>query len=291
MRLSAPAAPWGRAAAIAGVIALAAFALWAGGGWRALGAFATEAQRALTGELAAAATALRRGEPGALAALLGASALYGVAHAAGPGHGKALVAAAGLGSGASAGRLAAVALAGALGQGATAAAVTLCGLWLLAIPATRLAPQVEAAVAPIGALTLLGLGLWLCWRGLRALARGGAECGCGHEHHHAHGHAHGHGRLGLREGAALAAAIAARPCAGAILVLALSAAVGATWAGLLAVLAMALGTGAVTAAAAMAAVGARGLALGGTALGRAAAALTLAAGLVAATLGLAGLTV
>jgi ABC-type nickel/cobalt efflux system permease component RcnA len=188
-----------------------------------------------------------------------------------------------------------VALAGSLAQGATAAVATLGGLWLLSVPATRLAPHVEAAAAPVGAATLLALGVWLSWRGSRALARGEADCGCGHgretDHDRRRSHAHPHrsSRLGLREGAVIAAAIAARPCAGAVLILALAAAVGATWAGLLAVLAMALGTGTVTAAAAFASAGARDLALGGAGFARTAAALTLAAGLAAATLGLAGL--
>jgi hypothetical protein len=54
--------------------------------------WAATQQRAFQSEMAAAVRAIKSGAPGGWAALLLAAGAYGVVHAAGPGHGKYLIA-------------------------------------------------------------------------------------------------------------------------------------------------------------------------------------------------------
>lgn len=263
-------------------------ALVTAGGLDGAARWALGMQRSLTAALAGAVTALRQGEPGALAALMLAAATYGVAHAAGPGHGKALLAAAAAGTATGPWRLAGIAVAGSLAQGLTAVLVTAGGLALLDIGATRLMANAERMTAPIGFAALGLVGGWLVLRGVRALRQPEAVACCGHDHHHHHDHA----PIGTSGTFALIGAIAARPCGGAILTLAVAWGAGVAMAGVLAVGAMALGTALVTAASALAAHGLREAALAGAGarrLGTVAAVLQIGAGLAAAGIAVAGM--
>ncbi len=278
-------------AALALVVAVAlALLLWRTGAFAALGAEAAAWQRAMQNALQRAVMALRAGEPGALAWLMGSAAAYGVAHAAGPGHGKALIAAAAAGTRASARRLAGLAAAGSLAQGAVAVAVVYGALGLAWSLGLRDLARSDATLAPIGHATLVALGLWLGWRGLRGLWTAEPACGCGHHDHH-HRHTPPDARLDARFGAALVAAIAARPCGGAMITLAVAWAAGVPVAGALAVLAMSAGVAVVTVASALAAAAAREAALtaSGPAFGRVAAGLQACVGAVALLVGAAGL--
>lgn len=270
--------------------ALALVALWRLGAFSALAAEAAALQRAMQNALAGSVRALRAGEPWALASLLGAAAFYGVAHAAGPGHGKALLGAAAAGTRASAARLAGVALAASLAQGAVAVAVVYGALALAGGISGAWIARSDLALAPLGHAMLAGVGCWLVWRGFRALRPAAAPHACGH------GCAHGAvaaqaADVDLRAALALIAAVAVRPCGGAMLTLAVAWGAGAPVAGALAVLAMALGTAAVTIAAALLAVGLRETALSasGAALARASGALQLGVGALAMAVGAAGL--
>ncbi|WP_018631724.1 nickel/cobalt transporter [Neomegalonema perideroedes] len=121
-----------------------------------------EAHRSLTAGLR-----LMREDPwGGRAALVGASFLYGVLHALGPGHGKALVAAYAVAARAPARRAAGLALTAALAQ-AVFAVVLVYGLLLILDRGGRRAVGLaEGVFTPLSAALMIGLGLWLAWRGL-----------------------------------------------------------------------------------------------------------------------------
>jgi nickel/cobalt exporter len=283
-----------RAAMILGALALAAVALWASGALAALAAEATAIQRAMQNALARSVMALRAGEPGAMLWLMAAAGTYGVAHAAGPGHGKALIAAAAAGTRATAARLSAIALAASLAQGAVAVAAIYGAMWLLGGVASSTIARTDVILEPVGHGMLALVGLWLGWRGVRALTPAPAHdhCGCG-------GCAHGPDpRAAMtadwRAALGLIAGVAVRPCGGAMLTLALAWGAGAPWAGVAAVLAMSLGVAMVTVATAVLAVGARNSALtvstgGGAQARRVAAALQAGVGALALMIGATGL--
>ncbi|WP_372425403.1 nickel/cobalt transporter [Salinarimonas chemoclinalis] len=204
----------------------------------------------------------------AFPALVGLGFAYGVFHAAGPGHGKAVIAAYLVADGRAAWKGFSLSLAAALLQALVAIALVLTAGLLLAATAremdtaTRLIETASfAAVALMGALVV--------WRkagtlaGLLAAARGGAVApGCGDGCAHLPDPQTLSRMRGLREQAGVVLAAGLRPCAGAIVVLVFALSQGIVWAGVAATLAMALGTALTTGLIATLAVLAKRLALG-----------------------------
>lgn len=205
--------------------------------------------------------------------LASASFLYGVFHAAGPGHGKAVLSAYLLTHRQNVARGVWLAVAAAACQGLTAAAL----VYGVILAAGLLPSESAAAMAwseRLSYLLILAVGLLLTARAgrriARRLARPGAAAG-GHSGHHGHdhhdhdhcGHAHGPSAEeiaragGARAMAGLILSIGLRPCSGAVLVLAFASAMSLDWAGLGAVAAMSLGTALATASLAILAVTAR----------------------------------
>jgi ABC-type nickel/cobalt efflux system permease component RcnA len=274
-----------------GLLALAALllALWVSGGGADVARLATTMQAQAQAQMAEALRALRAGQPGALAALWGLCFAYGVAHAVGPGHGKIVLGAYGAARAVSMARISVIAFAAALAQGASAIGLVLVGVALLGLARDNVTGLAEGVLDRAGLWAILALGLWLIWRGLRSvMARAPV-----HDHTHSHdgtpcatcGHSHGPSpaqlvtTTGWRETAALIGVIALRPCTGALFLLILTWRMGLVWQGFGGVIAMALGTGLVTAGVAVLAVGARQGAIGGLGrLGPVAALLELGAG-------------
>lgn len=246
------------------------------------------AQRDAQERLAGAIRALRGGEPGALAAFWAVCFGYGVLHAAGPGHGKLVIGGYGVARRVPVGRLAGLALASSLAQAAVAVGLVYAALAVLGLTRTAVEGAAERWMTPVGHAMIAGLGVWLVWRGVRGIAAGQEERGQDHAHelhdHHPHDHVHGpqcthaHGpsveaveRVGsFRDGLALVAGIALRPCSGALFVLVLTWQLGIALAGVAGAFVMGLGTAVVTVAAALLAVWARegafaGLGSGGVA--------------------------
>ncbi|MEN4917374.1 nickel/cobalt transporter [Achromobacter spanius] len=241
---------------------------------------------------------------GAAWALIGLSFAYGVFHALGPGHGKAVISSYVLANRQTARNGALLALASALIQAlvavvlvailalvfnATAATmnqatrwlelasytlVTLLGVWLVWVKAIRpltrraaVAPPVAVAPAP----ALKGAAA------LRAIAVHAPSTAPAHDHAHVHdddcgcGHAHAPapeqvaGPLNWRRAWSAILAVGLRPCSGALIVLVFALSQGFFLAGVASALAMGLGTGLTVAVLACLAVAAGGVA---TRLGR-----------------------
>lgn len=288
---------------------------WRMGGLALLGWWVVGLQRDLQGLLAGRIAALRAGEPHALAALLGLCAGYGFLHAVGPGHGKLLVAAAAVGTRTTARRMAGIAAAGSLAQALAAIVLIYGGMALVGATARATLGASEAWALPAGNAAAAAVGLWLALRGLRAW-RATSRARAGHAHSHVpHGHdahvpAHAvpahdpHGACGcgrshgpdpqaaaaaqgLGDMLALVGAMAARPCAGAMMLLAIAWSMGLAAAGAAGALAMGLGAASFTALAALLAVFGRETTLARFGTGRAGSrllpALQIGAGLLLAT--------
>lgn len=238
--------------------------------------------------------------PYAAFTLAGLSFLYGVFHAAGPGHGKAVIASYMIANEQALKRGLVLSFLAAVLQGLVA--IILVGVLALVFHATAQTLQATAHGVEILAFACIAiLGGWLVWKKGKALMhllfskvaavpshdhRNQRQVHDHHDahieaasHHHDHDHDHGHvhnehcghfhapAPQTLGEGftwkSAVMTVIAAgsRPCSGAILVLVFALSQGIFWAGVTATLAMSLGTALTTGALAAFAVLAKSLAL------------------------------
>jgi nickel/cobalt transporter (NicO) family protein len=264
-----------RIIALALLIAVAVVAwLWLSGGFAQIACWAAGEQRNFQNGIARTLRALRGGEAGAYALLLGSCFAYGFFHAIGPGHGKLLVGGYGVARAVPMVRLSLIALTSSLGQAVTAIALAYGGLWLLGLTRDRLVDTAEDWLAPMSYAMIAAIGVWLVLRGVARLHRAqAAQSHAGHDHHAHHGPAdtcsscgHRHGpsleeaeqTTSLREALMLIAGIAIRPCTGALFVLIITWQMGIPMAGIAGALMMALGTASVTVAVGIAATGFRG---------------------------------
>jgi ABC-type nickel/cobalt efflux system permease component RcnA len=204
--------------------------------------------------MAGALRAVRAGTPGGSAALIGIAFLYGLLHAIGPGHGKVLIGAWSAARPVGLGRLLGVTFAASMAQAAVAVGLVYAGLLLLGMGREALTGLADGPLTRAGTWAVLGLGLWLVLRGVLGLVRPGH----GHDHDHEHDH-HPHlpdprpiaGATRPAEVLALIAAVAIRPCTGALFLLILTWQMGLAVTGILGTFAMGLGTFAAVAAVAL----------------------------------------
>lgn len=156
------------------LLVAAGLALAAAAGWLdALLRGALEAQRAFQNAMAQGLRALRAGQPGALAGLLGVAFAYGVVHALGPGHGKVLIGGYGAAVPVRAGVLAGVALAASLMQATVAVVLVYGGIALFDLGRERLVQVGEGQLALVSAGGMALIGGWLMLRAARGLWRQG----------------------------------------------------------------------------------------------------------------------
>jgi ABC-type nickel/cobalt efflux system permease component RcnA len=207
----------------------------------------------------------------ALLLLLGASFLYGIFHAAGPGHGKLVISSYLLASEDQIRRGINLTFLSSAAQAASA--ILLVGLLTVLLDLSRLEITSQTRSLEIISYGLvIAIGLWM----LNGAVRGK---GCGHDHHHRqdhaqdhehehhHGHEHHHhaeavvSRTGLRQYLAVILAVGIRPCSGAVIVLLFTLAQGLLLAGIAATFAMALGTAITVSALAILSVTSRKVAL------------------------------
>ena len=189
------------------------------------------------------------------------SFLYGVLHAAGPGHGKAVLTTYLLTHRSHMNRGIAMGTAAALLQGVTAL-VLVYGLIGMAGWLPRETETASLWTSRVSFILLALVGLYILVRAVGALSgtvrRLRHQSGHAHHHTHDHDHAHDHGEsCGCRHGptaaeietvgsrhatAGVVLAIGLRPCSGAVLVLILATVMDLMWHGAFAVLAMSVGT-------------------------------------------------
>jgi ABC-type nickel/cobalt efflux system permease component RcnA len=252
-----------------------------------------EFYRALRGTILAAKT-----DGSAVITLFGIAFLYGVFHAAGPGHGKAVISSYVVANQETWRRGVVLSFASALVQALVAIAIV--GVAAALLQATAKTMCGAAYVIEVISYALIAaLGAWLVWvkgrafmhawgvAGPRPVAVGAAVTPHPHEHEHEHHHHHDHhhhhhphhhdghdhaghshgpepqelaGPGGWKRGLAAVFAVGMRPCSGAIVILVFTLANGLFWAGVGATLVMALGTAITVAALATLAVTAQAVA-------------------------------
>lgn len=231
--------------------------------------------RSLTGALGA-----MRDDPWQLGGLVALSFGYGVFHAAGPGHGKAVISSYMLANEVALKRGVVLSFASALMQGLVALIVVGAAYFLLrgtAISMTQATGSLEIASFAL----VTAFGAWLVYRklGVRSAAPA-SHSGAGHDDHDHHHHHHDHGddcgcghahmpdpkaiggeTLRVREAWSAVAAVGMRPCSGALIVLTFALLNGLYLGGVLSVLAMSIGTAITVAVLATLAVGAKDVAI------------------------------
>jgi len=208
--------------------------------------------------------------------LVALSFLYGVFHAAGPGHGKAVISAYLLADEKLLRRGVMLAFVSAFLQALSAIALVTVTVLIFAA-AGRTARSMVGYLESASYALILVVGLYMLWSALRgghahahASAHDGHDHGDhgdhGHEHHDGCGHAHiaEPRQLGenwsLRKAASIAFAVGIRPCSGAVLVLLFANTLGLYAAGVGATFAMSLGTAITVSAIAIATVLSKNLA-------------------------------
>ncbi|TAA64827.1 nickel/cobalt transporter [Shinella sp. JR1-6] len=236
--------------------------------------------RAMTGALKE-----MRGNPWAASTLVGLSFAYGVFHAAGPGHGKAVISSYMLANEVELKRGVALSFLSSILQGIVA--ILLVGAAYLFLRGTTVSMTDATRALEIGSYALIALfGAWLLFRKLRPAERRASALGAQavevHDHDH-HGHAHHHHageicstcghahapdpsllkgeRFALREAWSAIVAVGLRPCSGALIVLSFALLNGLYLGGLLAVFAMSIGTAITVSTLATLAVTAKGAAV------------------------------
>lgn len=246
---------------IVGLALVAAVWLWGVGGAGDVMRAATSAQRDVQDAMAMSLRALQQGDLGAVATLWGLCFAYGFVHAAGPGHGKLVIGGYGMAARVAPLRLAGLALGACLAQALSAVALVYGAVVVLGWGRARMTDLADQVLAPVSYGLIAVLGLWLVWRGgrrWRALRRTAGQ-GAGHVcascgHVHAPTPAQAAAVRHWRDAAAIIAAIAVRPCTGALFLLVLTWRFGLDWVGIAGAFIMALGTASVTAVVAVAAV-------------------------------------
>ena len=260
----------------------------------------TMQQQAINQALVNAIKNLKAGGGFSAALVLGGlSFMYGILHAAGPGHGKAVISAYVLADRQTLYRGVMLSFLSALVQALMALLVVAVLKFVLDASGMQATKLTEAWLERASWAFVALFGAWLLYRQIEAyravpVAAHSHDHGHAHDHkHHDHGHDHkhndhahhdhaahshagdacdtcGHGHMpspealqkdwSLRRMLTLAFAIGIRPCTGAILVLVFAISQGLLWAGVFATFAMAIGTAITVSALAALAVGSRGFA-------------------------------
>lgn len=194
--------------------------------------------------------------PAALWGLLGLAFGYGVFHAAGPGHGKAVISGYIVADDRSLRRGLALSFAAAILQALVA--IALVGTLTILLRQTAQTMAVATDIVERTSFALVALvGAFVLWRkagALLALGHGAQVHDAACDHLHMPGPDEIAGLRNWREMAGVVVAAGLRPCAGALIILVFAASQGLLWAGIAATFAMALGTALTTGALAALAV-------------------------------------
>ncbi|MDX0699461.1 delayed-early response protein/equilibrative nucleoside transporter [Sinorhizobium medicae] len=228
-----------------------------------------------------------RENPWQLWSLIGLSFAYGVFHAAGPGHGKAVISSYMIANETELKRGVLLSFLSSILQGVVA--ILLIGAVYLVLRGSSISMTNATRALEIASYALIAaFGGWLVFRKLRSMLRPAPAPAAvhprdDHDHHHHHDHRHAHGpgevcsscghahapdpallkgdRFALTEAWSAIVAVGMRPCSGALIVLSFALLNGLYLGGVLSVFAMSIGTAITVSILATMAVTAKGFAL------------------------------
>ncbi|MQV97398.1 delayed-early response protein/equilibrative nucleoside transporter [Sinorhizobium medicae] len=228
-----------------------------------------------------------RENPWQLWSLIGLSFAYGVFHAAGPGHGKAVISSYMIANETELKRGVLLSFLSSILQGVVA--ILLIGAVYLVLRGSSISMTNATRALEIASYALIAaFGGWLVFRKLRSMLRptpapAAVHPRDDHDHHHHHDHHHAHGpgevcsscghahapdpallkgdRFALTEAWSAIVAVGMRPCSGALIVLSFALLNGLYLGGVLSVFAMSIGTAITVSILATMAVTAKGFAL------------------------------
>lgn len=228
-----------------------------------------------------------RENPWQLWSLIGLSFAYGVFHAAGPGHGKAVISSYMIANETELKRGVLLSFLSSILQGVVA--ILLIGAVYLVLRGSSISMTNATRALEIASYALIAaFGGWLVFRKLRSMLRPAPAPAAvhprdDHDHHHHHDHHHAHGpgevcsscghahapdpallkgdRFALTEAWSAIVAVGMRPCSGALIVLSFALLNGLYLGGVLSVFAMSIGTAITVSILATMAVTAKGFAL------------------------------
>ncbi|TWA48222.1 ABC-type nickel/cobalt efflux system permease component RcnA [Sinorhizobium medicae] len=228
-----------------------------------------------------------RENPWQLWSLIGLSFAYGVFHAAGPGHGKAVISSYMIANETELKRGVLLSFLSSILQGVVA--ILLIGAVYLVLRGSSISITNATRALEIASYALIAaFGGWLVFRKLRSMLRPAPAPAAvhprdDHDHHHHHDHHHAHGpgevcsscghahapdpallkgdRFALTEAWSAIVAVGMRPCSGALIVLSFALLNGLYLGGVLSVFAMSIGTAITVSILATMAVTAKGFAL------------------------------
>ncbi|MDX1737474.1 MAG: nickel/cobalt transporter [Alphaproteobacteria bacterium] len=228
-------------------------------GWSDLMSYIRESQQSFHRQLADAIRAVQEGGIIAVWTLISLSFLYGVFHAAGPGHGKAIIGTYMASQESLARKGIYLSFASAFMQGAVAIVLIQAVTWIFDI-SRREAQGLNQYLELLSFLLIAAIGVFLIYRAYKSYILLNRTSIHDHTHDdHAHDHDHakecsscGHSHAitprqlqhanSWKESFSLVASVGIRPCSGSLLVLIFAELIGLTWAGIGAVLAISLGT-------------------------------------------------
>jgi len=232
----------------------------------ALTMFVYEQQRGFSRSLSQSVVDLRQSSTGATWTLVSLGFVYGIFHAAGPGHGKMVISAYLLANERVVKKGILLAFMSAFMQAISAVVLVGTAIWLINATGRKINSFVGTLEQTSYALICL-VGLYMIWHAFSGHHHGHGHHNDGHQHDHSHEHGHIPTAAQVqkvkswKQAASIIFAVGVRPCSGAVLVMIFANTLGLIAAGIMATFAMALGTAITVAALAVLTLASKNIAL------------------------------
>ena len=222
-----------------------------------------EKQRVFQNQMAESVIRMRSGDMLAITTLLVSTATYGFVHALGPGHGKYLIGGVGIGTQIKHLHLISIAVVSSIAQALWAIVLVYGAFYFFDVAADKIESFSESLLLPLSYGAISVVGCILVFRGIRNVFHLNFGTTPPTKCTHSHGPYFDQlsNAFSWRERLVLVTSVAIRPCTGAIFLLVITWNLQLQWVGVAAVIAMGLGTAALTSIVGISSISARKLVL------------------------------